>query len=286
MTRFIDRIKASDVSFWGMAALSVGAIAVLSANMPSIIPADFATKMHATRLDGASLNHMRAQVNQLKNDAARMRDEYNRLTTMLKLAEQGRNDVTKRIGAMETSLPLLLEAIPPGVKIDNSITTASIGQGSNKTIIEGQGGYAIVSRSAIEETSYDGQRDTPQEIIKPLDEVISPQLPNKHAPDKQVLDEQSLKEIAVTDNNFFGIALGKEIKTTDAIVAWQDIERKVGTLLLGLKPILSKNDGSDTRMLIAGPIENYAQAEQLCSRMLRVGIACLPLPYEGVEMPK
>ncbi len=281
MARFIDNIKTSDVSFWGIVALSVGAIAVLSANMPSIIPADLATKMHATRIDGVSLNHMRVQVSELENDAAKMRDEYNRLTTMLKLAEQGRNDVTKRVGAMETSLPLLLEAIPPGVKIDSSITTASIGEGSNETKIEGQGGYAIVSSTAIEETSHDKPLDVPQEIIKPLDEAIPPQLTNN-----QALEEQAAKEIAVTKNGFFGIALGKEIKTTDAIVAWQDIERKVGTLLLGLKPILSKNDGNDIRMLIAGPIENYAQAEQLCNRMQRVGIACLPLPYEGVELPK
>jgi len=268
VARFSDKIKSSDISVWGLVALVCGAIAVFSANMPSIIPANFATNMHATRLDGSSLNNMREQVAALKKDSARIREEYNRLTTMLKIAEQGRNEVTKRVGAMESSLPLLLEAIPPGVKVDTLITTASIGEnGENDKKIETDGGYVITSSSAI-----DGENTTQatQVIVEDL----------------QVTAPPALEEITIATNSAFGIALGSEIKAVDAIVAWQDIERKVGPLLLGLEPILSKDLGNGERKMIAGPIEDYSIAEQLCTRMLRVGIACLPIPYEGIEMPE
>jgi len=271
MAQFTDNIKHSDVSLWGVIVLICGAIAILSANLPSLISQNLSTSLHSTRYDGTSLNNLRSQVAQLQSDAMRMQNEYNRMTTMLKLAEQRRGEVTRRVGAMESSLPLLLEAIPPGVKVDSLITTAGINE-NKEAKIEGEGGYAMVSSSPMEGVSAPTQLETP---------AMPQSLSNKSS-----VIENTQDELIIGSASEFGIALGSEIVKTDAFVTWQDIERKVGLLLLGLEPILSVSKNGEKQRLIAGPIEDYAQAEQLCTRMIRVGISCLPVTYEGVAMPK
>jgi hypothetical protein len=39
-------------------------------------------------------------------------------------------------------------------------------------------------------------------------------------------------------------------------------------------------------VIVSNSAYNYTQAEQLCTRMIRVGIACLPMPYAGIQLPK
>jgi len=266
LKNFIDKIKVSDIGIFGVLALATGAFAVLSANIPSFVSPKLSTIMHSNIYNGASFEQMQAQVAQLQTSNRKMAQEYKRMSTMIELAQQGQGEATRRIGAMESSLPLLLEAIPPGTQIDTSISTASIDENGKK--IEGNGGYAIVSNTAIEGTIEPKAQPIPQEII--IQEKL----------------EKTVAKTKIIANGEFGIALGNEIKSVDAIVSWKDIELKVGTLLLGLKPILSDIDENGNQKLIVGPIENYAQAEQLCTRMTRVGISCLPMAYEGQEMPK
>jgi len=57
-------------------------------------------------------------------------------------------------------------------------------------------------------------------------------------------------------------------------------------LLLGLGPLLSGNAGAEQQRLVAGPIAGYSPAEEICARMIRIGISCLPVPYAGHALPE
>jgi hypothetical protein len=87
------------------------------------------------------------------------------------------------------------------------------------------------------------------------------------------------------DASAFGLALGFPISPDDAEAQWQSLAAKVGTLLLGLAPLLQDVDGEDGKIIVAGPVTDRAQAEQLCIRMDRVGIPCEPKPFQGEPLP-
>ncbi len=263
-SEYKDLVRHSDVTFWGAGAIIVGALAILGANLPALLPSQFITGLHSTRLEGGNLNYLRSQVAQLQAETVLMRNEYARIASQITLAEQRRNKVTQRVGALEDTIPAILQAVPPGARIDSSISTASIGN-NNSEIIEAEGGSVSVS-------------------IKPLESNVSNELDHDFTqvemPPK--LDEEPKIEKISTSQ--FGVAIGPEVTIADSYIAWREYEAKVGTLLLGLEPILSdKKDGNGQR-IIAGPIRSYAQAEQLCTRLIRVGIECLPLPYSGQKI--
>jgi hypothetical protein len=60
---------------------------------------------------------------------------------------------------------------------------------------------------------------------------------------------------------------------------------KVGTLLVGLAPLLANVEGSSGKRLVVGPIAVESEARQLCGRMGKVGIACASVPFIGEPLP-
>lgn len=263
-----DHFKSSDVTFWGIVALGLGAVAVLGGNLSAVVPPHLLTGLHSTRLDGGNLNHLRAEVSQLRDETSRMRNENGRLLTMLTLAEQDQGDVTRRIGAIESSLPTLIEENALKVNIDRASITSGIG-GKTAELMEADGGMIAVTTQPLEGGSP--QTTAPEESEMPA-------IPQTAATAPQ-------SRVSAPPPDKFGIALGPRVSIRDAFVAWQDITNKVGPLLLGLGPILSGDDTMAQR-LVAGPLDQFSEAEQLCSRMRRVGITCLPVPYEGDPLPE
>jgi hypothetical protein len=83
----------------------------------------------------------------------------------------------------------------------------------------------------------------------------------------------------------FGVALGPPIDADEAKADWQGMTGKVGTLLLGLGPILGHVEGGSGRRLVAGPIASEADAQELCGRMAKVGIACQTVTFIGDPVP-
>ncbi len=273
-TKHKDQIRQSDVTFWGSAALISGALAILGANLPSLLPAEFITGLQSTRLDGGNLNQLRNQVAQLKTESIILRNSYAQLSSQMTLAEQGRGQVTQRVGALESSIPVILQAVPPGVGIDSSISTASIGNGDSETYLV-DGGSVTIKNSSLD----------PSNKSEPtLQQFEMPAALNQSSIDQSVSENEKKPEMVSSSE--FGIAIGNKTTQTDAFIAWQEVEKKVGTLLIGLEPILSSNNGATEQNLIAGPVNSYAEAEQLCTRLVRVGIACLPVPYAGEKMPE
>ena len=60
---------------------------------------------------------------------------------------------------------------------------------------------------------------------------------------------------------------------------------RVGTLLVGLAPLLGHIEGSAGRRLVAGPLASEADARELCGRMAKIGIACASVPFLGDPLP-
>ena len=62
-----------------------------------------------------------------------------------------------------------------------------------------------------------------------------------------------------------------------------NLSNKLGPLLLGLSPLLAdESNGTDKRILV-GPINDLSQATELCARLERVSIACMPMPFTGTH---
>ncbi len=265
-----EHFRQSDVTFWGIVALVLGALALLFSNLGAILPPSTLTGLHSTRLDGGNLNYLRTQVADLRDETARIRNENSRLMNMLTLAEQDQNAVTQRVGAIESSLPTLFETAQANAEIDRSFTTSAIATDPPQEVFEADGGTVAVTRRPFE------QADVAPPVAPVPQTLELPAMPLPLPP----------RIVGSAPSVAFGIALGPQVTVQDAFVAWKDITTKAGPLLLGLGPLLSGNAGVEQQRLVAGPIGDYEQAEQLCIRMIRIGISCLPVPYAGQALPE
>ena len=177
------------------------------------------------------------------------------------LEEQQGNDITRRVGALEVSLPKLLETLPDGGNIDRSNVTAAIGQ-DPALVYEAEGGSVVV-------------RQQPMAEAQPAPAGTQP-LP---AP-----VEQQVAAIPVPNEREFGIALGPAIPFERAPEAWRDLSMKLGPLLFGLAPLLVEEANSDDQRIVVGPITQLSEATALCARLERLSVSCLPMPFTGTPL--
>lgn len=256
MAKAADHFRASDVTVWGIVALSCWGAAVLLANISALVPSEVFAALHSSRLEAGTVAQLRTQVAQLSDEARRMRTENNLLLQRFDRAETATKQAAQRIGALEVSLPAALEtkAGEAGPGIDR-MPTASIGAKDDATNFDAEGGSVSVTQ-------------------KPL---------VTEAPGQSVVVQAPEAPRALGDA--FGLALGFPIAEEDAEAQWQSLAAKVGTLLIGMAPLLQPIDGSDNLMIVAGPVNDRAEAEKLCVRMDRVGIPCEPKPFEGDPLP-
>ena len=59
---------------------------------------------------------------------------------------------------------------------------------------------------------------------------------------------------------------------------------KLGPLLFGLSPLLVDEANSDNKRIVVGPITELSEATALCSRLERISISCLPMPFVGTPL--
>ncbi len=80
-------------------------------------------------------------------------------------------------------------------------------------------------------------------------------------------------------------ALGFPVRSDTAEAQWQELLAQVGTMLVGLSPVLADQDGTDGKIIIAGPMVDRASAIELCARLDRAGVPCEPTAYAGQPVP-
>ncbi len=253
LAKYVEQVRAGDVTFWGIFALVAWGVALLGGTMASFVPEGVLGGLHASRLDGANLNQLRGQMAALENEAAGLKQANAVLLQRITLNEQKSTDITQRVGALEVSVPRLVEAVNAGAGVDNGAVTASTGTGT---------------------TSYDVDGGSVSFTTTPLAGAVPTTVKQQPMP-------AALPVEVTPDASAFGIALGPPITEDEGDLAWQAMNAKVGTLLMGLNPILAHVEGSAGRRLVAGPITNEAAARELCGRMAKVGIACASVPFVG-----
>ena len=253
MAKASEQFKQSDVALWGAIALVCGALAVFGANISALVPNSVLAGLHKTRLGGGSLEQLRGQVAELSAEASQLRRENELLVSRFSLQEQSGNEMTRRVGALEVSLPRILEALPAGSSIDRTNLTASIGTGNSETF-EAQGGTVVVRQTPMD------QAVAAQPLPEPVESAAPAVPPNEGA---------------------YGIAIGAGVAQSQTASQWGDLTTKLGPLLFGLTPVLVDEAGSDRKRIVVGPISALSEATALCQRLERVSISCVPMPYAG-----
>jgi hypothetical protein len=253
-----DQFQARDVTFWGVFALAVWGVAVLGANLSALIPDSVLGGLHASRLGGATLNQLRGEIDSLTTQAALLKQENTVLVQRFMVNEEGSGEVARRVGALEQTVPKILESLNNGTGIDQSAVTASTGTTAK---------------------SFDTDGGSVSYTTAPL-----PGMPAVRTVPKQQPMPKALAADVTPDPASFGVALGPPIDADEAAPAWTGMSSKVGTLLVGLGPILGHVEGGSGRRLIAGPISSEAEAQELCGRMAKAGVACQTVPFIGDPM--
>ncbi|MEQ1901508.1 MAG: hypothetical protein ABL866_12330 [Devosia sp.] len=256
MARLSDQTRSADATVWGIVALAVWAVAILGANISALIPESVFAGLHSTRLSGANVNQLRSQVISLQAESDRLSQENTLLMQRFLLTEQQGGEVTRRVGALELSIPRLLEAIPPAGIDESSVTASTKGA---VTTFPADGGTVSVTQ-------------TPLDGIGPIDKPEDQSMPG-------ALDTP------LADASAFGVALGPPFDPDEAESVWQSLSNRAGTLLLGLAPLIGNQEGTSGKRLVAGPIARESDASQLCGRFAKVGVACEVVAFIGEPMP-
>lgn len=259
--------RGNDVTVWGIITLGIWAVAVLGANISPIVPQGIFAALHASRLDGGTLNQLRGQVATLEEEAARMRRENNQLLQRFAMNEDAAGAVTRRVGALEVSIPKLLEEQRVAIAAPQAIDPTATGSvtGSKLLTFDVDGGSVAVQQKPL---AANGE---PRFVVVPLDESIPAEIQRLATADPSV--------------PVLGVALGFPVDAADAEAAWQELLARAGDVLLGLSPLLSEPDAQGARRIVAGPAADSFAAQELCSRLDAIGTPCEPAPFTGDPMP-
>lgn len=245
---------------WGITALGIWAVAILGANLSGLIPPSVYGALHASRLEGSTINQLRTQVAALEEETSKMKRESTQLLQRFSMSEDAAGAVTKRVGALEVSVPKLIESAQAKVatRLDTT-TTGSISTGKTLTF-ETEGGTVAVQQRPLNP----GSGEVKLKAI-PLSANTMP--------------------LAIPDGSAPGIALGFPVRPDTAEAQWQELLAQVGSMLSGLSPVLADRDGTDGKLIVAGPIVDRASAAELCARLDRAGVPCEPTTYAGQPIP-
>jgi hypothetical protein len=241
-----------------MVTLVVWGIAILGGNIGALIPENVFAGLHSSRLAGASVNQLKTQVETLVSESNRLREENTVLLRRFMLTEQNSGDVTRRVSALELSIPKLLEAIPADNMIDRGTATASIGGTGTETVFDTEGGKVSVTKRPLPGTQA-AIADT-----QPMPDALGQPIPDASA---------------------YGVALGPPFDRDEGESVWQAMNDRAGTLLAGKGALLASMEGIGGKRLVVGPITRENEANQLCGRFAKMGIACSVVPFIGVPLP-
>lgn len=249
-----EQFRQSDVTFWGIAAISCAGLAVLAANISALMPQSTLMALHLPPTGGVSLTQLRQQVAELRTEAAQLRRQNEILATRFSLQEQSGSEVIRRVGALEVSMPAVLDLPGSNTSIDRSVTTASIGD--TVQTLDADGGSVVVRQSPM-----------PQPLTDPgVEQPLPAAIANVAAP---------------ANATGYGVSIGPSFAAGQGDAQWLDLEVRLGSLLLDMTPLVTDGAFAGEERLIAGPIGEISAARDLCARIEQINVACSPVAYDG-----
>lgn len=266
-----NQIGQADVTRWGIVATVFGGIALLSISLAGNVPENLAVGLHATRIEGSTINMLREQVSELESQQRQLTRGNTTLDSQFRLSERDQGELLRRLNALETAIPALLEVVPPDAELDFSLLTGAIGDETAESFDADGGSVTVINTPMFPEPADVGSQSV-LDAIPALPPMLGTDVPEELrtvAPDPDVT-------LTATE---YGLAIGEIITDETAEPVWAALRQKIGTLLLGLEPALSDPAGTGDARIIVGPISDYAAAESLCLRITRAGVPCLPVQY-------
>lgn len=256
LVRTSEQFRQTDVRNWGLVALMCGGLAVFGANVSAILPSSLFVGLHTSRLEGASLVQLRQEIAELQNESARLRRDNEVFNARFSLQEQAGSDVTRRVGALEVSVPHLIESLPASSGIDRSTYTASIGtQTGEMQAVEG--GSVLVRQVPMQQAA--AQQDASQ----PLPALIAAAGANSIMPAAH------------------GIAIGPAFAPESAAAQWRDLEVRLGSLVAELTPVVADANSPGAKRIVIGPFPQAGDARTMCQRLEQMDVSCTPADYVG-----
>lgn len=249
-----------EIVTWGLIALGCWALAVLAANLGAIVPPTVYAALHASRADGGTVSQLRASILTLEAESGRLRVQNTQLLQRLALGEDNTADLTKRVAAVEGSLPRIIEAQSRLANTVDGTLTGSVAPDGTETI-EADGGTVVVQKVPM-------VLSAPTRTDLPMPQPLS-------AP---------AHDTSPIDGKAFGLALDGWIAPNQAATRWISLQGDAGTMLVGLTPLLTEPDATGRVRILAGPVFDQSIAADLCKRLGQKNISCDTVPFKGVRL--
>jgi len=274
----INRFVQEDVKIWGFIAVGAVTAMILISSVASFVPSKLLSGLRETRQNSGTINQLQSELTSIRLEFASIKRANSIAGTRLTLGEESNSKFSRRVRALESSIPMLMEALPDDAVIDRSLITASINEANGEEIIKSTEDVKVTQSNLFDSRPISQAPPSllQQELPESIDEasVTTPEvMMSKPAPEHTV------------SSTTFGLIIGPTVSMDNAPLAWETYKADVGTLLIGLKPrALQMGNDSDKLRLIAGPITDISEAISLCLQISRTGLACEASGFGGVEL--
>lgn len=297
----LNQFKQSDMRLWGFVAVTALTTMLVFSSAGLLLPKGWNNILKETPNNLGTLAQVQSELRAMRMEFAAIKRESNVADSRLNLGEESNSFVSKRVRALEASIPILLEALPPGAQVDKNLITASINQANGEEIIrldddlKVSRSYLFENLPLAERAPPEMQQDLP-EIVASIDGNAVPTEVMQDAEDgadNQTLDAVDPQTTASIDamaalpetDLTYGVILGPKIDKNKAQLNWLNIKSNVGTLLLGLEPkMIPVVNESEKIQLVVGPLDAETDATQLCREIIRQGYVCEAGGFDGIPL--
>lgn len=303
----LNQFKQSDMRLWGLVAIAALTVMLVFSSASLLIPKGWNNMLKETPDNLGTVAQLQSELRSIRMEFAAMKRQSNVTDSRLNLGEESNSFVSRRVRALESSIPILLEALPPGAQLDKSLVTASINEANGEEIIRLDEdlkiarSYLFDNLPLAESTPPELKQDLP-EIVASIDGDAVPTEMTRNNSDAQMvetaesldnageIDPQTTASIEAMESlpkteMSFGVILGPRIEKDKAQLNWLNIKSNVGTLLLGLEPkLIPVVNESDKIQIVVGPLDQEAEATRLCKEIIRQGYVCEAGSFDGIPL--
>jgi hypothetical protein len=111
----INQFEQDDVKLWGFIAVGAVTIAVVLSSLTAVLPDRILNSLRETRQNYGTISQLQAELTAIRMEFATIKREAAISGTRMTLAEESSSKFSRRVRALESSIPMMLEALPEKV---------------------------------------------------------------------------------------------------------------------------------------------------------------------------